>query len=119
MKFLLSTLLIALVSLVFGMFLPWWTVAIAAFGIVYLYRLTPWFAFLSGFAGVFICWALIALFRDNANDGILSHKIALILPLGGSGALLILVSALIGGIVGGMAGLTASYVHRAMLQKEV
>ena len=116
MKFLLSTLLIALVSLVFGMFLPWWTVAISAFGIVYLYRLTPGQAFLSGFTGVFICWALIALFRDSANDGILSHKIALILPLGGSGVLLILVSALIGGIVGGMAGLTAAYLHRARLR---
>jgi hypothetical protein len=118
MKFLLSTLLIALVSLALGLFLPWWTVAIAAFGIVYLYRLTPGFAFLSGFAGVFICWALIALFRDTANDGILSQKIALILPLGGSGALLILVSALIGGIVGGMAGLTASFLYREQLQKD-
>ncbi|MGZ5252766.1 MAG: hypothetical protein ACXWV4_00080 [Flavitalea sp.] len=112
MKFFLSTILIALVSLVLGMFLPWWTVAIAAFGIVYLYRLRPGLAFLSGFAGVFICWALVALFRENANDGILSHKIALIFPLGGSGALLILVSALIGGLVGGMAGLTASLIHR-------
>lgn len=117
MKFFLSTILIALVSLVLGMFLPWWTVAIAAFGIVYLYRLRPGYAYLSGFTGVFICWALIALIRDNANDGILSHKIALILPLGGSGALLILVSALVGGLVGGMAGLTASFVHRAKLQE--
>jgi hypothetical protein len=116
MKFLLSTLLIALVTLVFGMFLPWWTVAIAAFGIVYLYRLTPGIAFLSGFTGVFLCWALIALFRNSSNDGILSHKIALILPLGGSGGLLILVSALIGGMVGGMAGLTAAYTHRAKLR---
>lgn len=117
MKFLLSTILIALVSLVLGMFLPWWTVAIAAFGIVYLHRLTPGFAFLSGFTGVFICWALIAFFRNTANDGILAHKIALILPLGGSSALLILLSAMVGGIVGGMAGLTASFVHRANLQE--
>lgn len=117
MKFLLSSILIALVSLVLGMYLPWWTVAIAAFGIVYLFGLKPGFAFLSGFAGVFICWALIALFRDNANDGILSHRIALILPLRGSGALLILVSALIGGMVGGMAGLTASFIHRLKLEE--
>lgn len=109
MKFIISTILIALLSLVAGMYLPWWSVALAAFLVIFLIKLGPLPAFFSGFLGVFICWSLIALSRDIANEGILSVKIAQVFPLGGSQALLIFISALIGGIVGGLAALTASY----------
>lgn len=116
MKFVLSTILISIVSLVAGMFLPWWTIALVAFGIVYLYRLRPSLGFLSGFTGIFLCWALIALLRNTANDGILSHRIALIFPLGGSGGALVLISGLVGALVGGLAGLTASFLVPVKVQ---
>ena len=109
MKFLVSTIMVALLSLAAGMFLPWWSIALAAFLVIFIIKLSPLPAFFSGFLGVFICWSLVALFRDIANEGVLSVKIAQIFPLGGSAALLIFITALVGGIVGGLAALTASY----------
>lgn len=113
MKFLLAILLTALLSFVAGLYLPWWSVALAAFVACILIPAAPWKSFLAGFIGVFILWAVLAAVIDANNNHILSHKIAGIFPLGGSSFLLILVTAFIGAITGGMAGLTAGYLRRS------
>lgn len=113
MKFFLSTILISLASIVAGMFLPWWCIAVVSFGIVYLYRLKPGIGFLSGFTGVFVCWAIIALLRNSANESILANRIAMLFPLDGNGGLLVLISGLVGGLVGGLAGLSAGFLFRS------
>ncbi len=45
-----------------------------------------------------------------ANNHLLSQKVAVILPLGGSAILLIILTAFIGGLVSGFAGLAAGYM---------
>jgi hypothetical protein len=65
-----------------------------------------WAAFAATFLGLFLLWAIMALMIDSANDHLLSQKIATILPLHGSSELLILITALVGGLVSGFAGLT-------------
>jgi hypothetical protein len=72
----------------------------------------PGIAFLSGFIALFLLWGILAWVIDSANGSILSQRIALILPLGGSSILLILVTALVGALVGGMAALAGSYMKR-------
>ena len=111
MKFTVDTILIALLAIAFGMFLPWWTIALAGFIVVAFIPLRPLAAFFSGFLAIFIGWGLLAWWRDMANESILSVKMAKILPLGGSAFALILVSALIGAIVGGLGSLTASLAN--------
>lgn len=113
MRFLLATLLIAATGYVLGLFLPWWSIAIAAFLIALLLVRQLGTAFLTGFTGIFLLWGLIALWIDITNQGILSHKIALLIPLGGSSILLILVTALVGGIVGGFASMAGASVRPA------
>jgi hypothetical protein len=108
MKFLVSTVLIALLSLLSGLYLPWWGLALVAALIAILIPLRPGFAFLSGFLALFLLWGLLAWLQDAPNKSLLSSKIALILPLGGSPWLLILVTALVGALVGGTAALTGS-----------
>ena len=49
---------------------------------------------------------------DAENGGILSQKIASVLPLGGSTILLILITGFIGGLVAGLAALSGSYVRK-------
>lgn len=110
MKLLVNITLIALLAIAAGMFLPWWSIALVAFLVNWVLPLSPLHAFLSGFSGLFIGWGLLALIRDSANDSILSSKIASILPLGGSSVALLLVSALVGALVAGLAGLTASFL---------
>jgi hypothetical protein len=112
MKFISSILLTALLSFVAGLYLPWWSVALAAFASCVLIQSAPWKSFLAGFLGVFLLWGALASIIDSKNNHILSQKIAQLFPLGGSSVLLILVTAFIGGLVGGFAGLTASYVRK-------
>ncbi|MEQ1677735.1 MAG: hypothetical protein ABL876_13585 [Chitinophagaceae bacterium] len=68
-------------------------------------------AFFSGFLGVLILWAGLAWWIDIKNNGVLSKKIAAVLPLGGNSMLLILVTGIIGGLVAGFAAMTGSYLR--------
>jgi len=110
MKLLVSTLLIALLSFLTGLYLPWWVFALAACLISILIPQRPGWAFLSGFLALFLLWGALAWFQDAPNNSILSSKIAQILPLDGSPYLLMLVTALVGALVGGGAALTGSFV---------
>ena len=108
MKFLLATALTALLSFIAGLRFDWWSIAIIAFIVALLIRQSISRSFLSGFSGIFLLWALVALWIDIKNKGILSHKIAQLFPLGGSGALLILVTAFVGALVGGFAAMSGA-----------
>jgi hypothetical protein len=111
MKLLVAIILTALLSFVAGLYLPWWSITIAAFIAVLLIPLKSVRAFLAGFLGVFILWFLLALWIDVKNEHILSKKIAEIFPLGGSSVAIILVTAFIGGLVGGLGALSASFLR--------
>jgi len=112
MKLLIAILLTALLSFVAGLYLPWWTIAVAAFISVLVIPLGGGRAFLSGFLGVFLLWFLLAWWIDVKNQHILSKKIAQIFPLGGSSIAIILVTAFIGALVGGLGALSGSYLRR-------
>lgn len=110
-KFLVSVALIALLSFVAGLFMPWWSLALGAFAVSALIPLKPFHSFLAGFLGIFLLWGGIALGIDQMNNSILSAKIAAVLPLGGSVTVLILVTAFIGALVGGGAAITGSFIR--------
>jgi hypothetical protein len=112
MKFIISVILIALLSFAAGLYLPWWSLAIAAFAVALLIPLKPWLSWLSGFLGVFLLWGVLATWIDMKNQHILSQKMAQLLPVGGSMFLLILLTALVGGIVAGCAALTGAYARK-------
>lgn len=117
MKFIISLLLTALLSFTAGLYLPWWTIAVCAFIVSVLILQQPLRAFLAGFLGVFLLWVIFSLLIDAANNHILSHKIASIFPLGGIPFLLILITGFIGGLVGGMAALSGSYLRYNSIRK--
>ena len=108
MRFLLSILLIALFGFIAGLFLPWWSIAIAAFLVMILLPQGLGRSFLAGFLGIFIMWFLVALILDMKNDHILSRKIAELFKLGPASILLIFITALIGGLVAGFAAMSGS-----------
>lgn len=110
MKFVVSVLLTALLSFISGLYLPWWGFALVSFGLSALIAQKPGWSFLSGFLALFLLWGALAWTTDSRNNGILSHKIAQIFPLQGSSFLLIVVTALVGGLVSGVAALSGSYL---------
>lgn len=117
MKFIVSLLLTALLSFAAGLYLPWWSIAICAFVVSVLIIQQPFRAFLAGFGGVFLLWLVLSWAIDVANNEILSHKIAQIFPLGGISFLLILVTAIVGGLVGGLAALSGSYLRYGTIRR--
>jgi hypothetical protein len=113
MKFLVATVLTALLAFAGGLFLPWWSLAIAALLVALLVNQRAGKAFLSGFLGLFLLWIILAWWMDMKNGGILSKKIASVLPLGGNTFLLLLVTGIVSGLVAGFAALTGSYLRAA------
>jgi len=108
MRFVLALLLTATISFLAGLRLEWWSIAVVSFLVALLIPQTIGSAFLSGFLGIFILWIVLATWIDVKNGRALSHEIAELFKLGGFSFLLILVSALIGGIVAGFAAMAGS-----------
>lgn len=111
MKFITASVLTAILSFVSGLFLPWWGIAIVALAVAAIIHQKAWKAFLSGFLGVFLLWAGLAWWIDMQNNSVLSQKVASILPLGGNSIAIILVTGCIGGLVGGFAAMTGSFLR--------
>ena len=111
MKFLVAIILTGLLAFISGLFLPWWCMAITSLLVALLVHQKAGKAFLSGLLGVFLLWAALAWWIDMKNNGVLSVKIASVLPLGGSRIVLILATGLIGGLVAGLAAMSGSYLR--------
>ena len=108
MRIILALLLTATISFLAGLRLEWWSIAIVSFLVALLIPQKIIGAFISGFLGIFILWAVLALWIDSKNGNTLSFKMAELFKLGGSSILLILVTAFIGGLVGGFAAMAGS-----------
>lgn len=108
MRFVLAVLLTALLSFIAGLQFPWWSIAIISFLVSLFIRQSIGKSFLSGFLGVFFLWFIVASWIDTKNENILSHKIAQLFSLGDSSFLLILITAFIGAVVGGFAGMSGA-----------
>ena len=115
MKIMTAIVLTGFLAYVLGVYssLPWWSFAITSLVVSVSIHQKPGKAFLSGFLGLFLLWAGMALVKDAANEHLLSAKVAHILPLGGSYLVLILVTGIIGGLVSGLAALTGSYLRQS------
>jgi hypothetical protein len=111
MKFIVSVLVIALLSLAVGLFFPWWTIAIVAFIVTSLIPQNPLRSFLSGFTALFLLWGALAWLISSNNDHLMASKVALILKMGNS-TILILATAIIGALVAGFAALAGSFVRQ-------
>jgi hypothetical protein len=106
-------LIILILSFASGYFLPWWVVAIAAFLAAFFIGKTSGQSFWSGFGAVFIVWTVLALFKSIPNDHILVTRIAKMFHLP-HWTFILFVTALIGGIVGGMSALSGVLLKRAL-----
>jgi len=105
-------LVIFILSFICSYFLPWWFVAVIAFATAYFIGKKPGRTFLAGFTGVFLAWIILTLLKSVPNDNVLAGRVAKLFQLP-NWILLLLVTALIGGLVGGMAALSGSLVRRS------
>jgi hypothetical protein len=108
MKFIYALISTALLAYAGGIFLPWWSVALAGFisGIWLLQK--PGMSFLSSFTAVFLLWGGFALFRSQMNDDILATRFALLILKSDNPLSLVLLTGMIGGLVSGLGALSGS-----------
>jgi hypothetical protein len=114
MKFIAILLLTALAGYAVCLYssMPWWSFAVTSFLIALLIPMKPWQSWLAGFLGLFLLWLGLAWYIDMANQGILSVRIARLLPLNGNRYLLLLVTGFAGGLISSMAALSGSLAAR-------
>ena len=94
------------------LYLPWWSIAIVCFIVAALIPQRPGIAFLCGFLSLFILWAGLSFWISNNNAHVLAHKISVVILKKDDPNLLIIVTGLIGAIVGGFAALTGSLLRK-------
>ncbi|MEP6615752.1 MAG: hypothetical protein ABJA57_04205 [Ginsengibacter sp.] len=111
MKLLISIIVIAFLSFAVCIYLPWWSIAIVSFAVSSLIRQMPLAAFVTGFFAVFLLWSGLAWWISIHNHHILAHRVSLIILQKDNPYLLILATALIGGLVSGFASLAAVFVR--------
>jgi len=111
MNFLKQLIATAVLCLALQYFFPWWTLVIGAFAAGYWAGNKAFIAFLAGFLGVGLLWLITAMIIDTQTHSILTDKVAQMFPTK-TPALLILLTALVGGLPGGFAGLTGAVMKK-------
>lgn len=97
----MAFLLILLLAFALQFFLPWWIIAPISFGLAAWLSRKGGAAFWSGFAGIGLGWLLLSTFIHFRTEGLLSDKVIQLFSLPHS-LLLILLTALVGALVGGV-----------------
>jgi len=108
MKFVIQFIAIALAAFILELFMPWWCIAIAA--LAGGYALKSKANFLAGLLGISLLWLIKAWMLDAAASAPLTERVAAIFSL--SKPLLLLVTALLGGLVGGFAAMSGGALKK-------
>jgi hypothetical protein len=113
MKLFFSFILTILLSFAACLFLPWWSIAIAAFVVAALIPQKPFKSFITGFAALFLLWGGLSFWISSNNNHVLAHKISQLILKMDNPMLLVLVTAFIGALVAGFAALAGSYLRKS------
>lgn len=108
-------LLIALLSLLAQLVLPWWSIAFVAFAFCFGRPQRGGQAFLYSFLGVGLVWLGYALLQHLQSGGILTSRMGEVLKLPPNALYLLMLTPVLGGLVAGFAGLAGHWVRRAVL----
>ena len=130
MRFILRFVLIIAGSYLSQQFFGWWSVVVVAFLIGLLLsekrvrrmfgrKKPPALAFFAGFLALFLLWGGMAFFLDMENGSLLSAKIyeMIFKPVEvteAGGWWLIALSAVIGGVLGGLGAMTGNLLGEAI-----
>lgn len=105
MRFTIQILFILVLAAILELFLPWWSIALAAFagGLA----LKSNFNFVAGFIAIAVLWLAKIMIVEFSAAAPLAEKVAHIFTLPGKTSLII-VTCIIGGVVGGLGAVTGA-----------
>jgi hypothetical protein len=116
MKFLLFTLLSALVVVFLNIVAPYWAVMIALIVLAGIIRPSGWGGFFGGGLGMGLVWLGQTVYISAVTSSTLPDKMGALMGLG-SGLNLMLLTAVLGFILGGFSGLLG-VMFRNLVQKK-
>jgi hypothetical protein len=109
MKFLIQLIFILFFGFILELFLPWWSIAVAAFAGGMLFNTRANFG--AGFLAIALLWTLRALLIESSAAAPLTDRVAAIFMT--TKPVLFIITAMIGGLVGGFAAMTGSALHKS------
>jgi len=108
--------IILLLAFICGYLVPWWVACILALIAAFFLGKTPAQAFWSGFGGLALAWTALALLKSIPNNHILATRVAKMFQLP-QWWMVLAITAIIGGLAGGMCALSGLMVKR-VVEKE-
>ena len=102
----------ALLSFSLCIFLPWWSIAIVCFVVAVCIPQKNWLSFMAGFISLFLLWYGLSFWMSFQNGHLLANRISILILKQENSFLLVLITALIGGMVGGLAALSGSLIRK-------
>jgi len=110
--FIIKSAIIIILSIILTFFLPWYTPFIICFFTGLILSNKPGNNFLAGLVGVGLFWSVYALILDIKNGHILSSKVAQLfadsLQTQITGGVLIMVTAFLGALLGGLSAMAGA-----------
>jgi hypothetical protein len=94
-----------ILAYVLSLYLPWWSVMMAALISSFLIPLKKGAVFFVPFMAIALLWIVQSYLLSSANDFILAKKIATLLMLKGNSTLLLIITGVIGGLAAGISGI--------------
>lgn len=109
MRFAVQVIVILVLGYLMEQFLPWWSVAVAAFAGGALVNTRS--NYLAGFLAIGLLWVAKALITDLSSDSDFADRVARIFMLHNQTVLLLVTFAL-SGLVGGFAAMTGGALRK-------
>ncbi|HYK77555.1 MAG TPA: hypothetical protein VEV16_11305 [Daejeonella sp.] len=112
-------ILIALLALILQFFLPWWIIALVAFGLAFWKARSGGHAFGHGFLAILALWIIIGLIQSFPNEHLLANRVGQMLMLPNaswSWILVLFITGIIGGLAAGFSAMAGFYCRRAMVK---
>ena len=117
MKLIVGFLIIGVLTVLLSQYAPWWICGVIAFGVSLLLRLKPGAAFLAGFLGVTCAWGISVEIIDVHNGEVLSSRVGELF-MGMSSLAILIVTAVLGGLVGGFGGMTGGHLNTILFKSQ-
>lgn len=116
--FLPRVLLLAAFSGLAQVYLPWWSLIFVCAIIGFFTSALNHSPFFAGFTALFLVWACFAFYLDSHNAHLLSSKVVQLFPLPTSSFLLVCITGIFGGIIGGFATLVGHSFQKLIVKVE-
>ncbi|MFQ5602829.1 MAG: hypothetical protein ACE5HS_06130 [bacterium] len=108
-----AVLMILVAGFVAELVLPWWSIALVALVVGWWRSQSGWRAFWAGFVGIGLLWLATAGYFHFSSGGILTTRVGEMFHIS-IPVLLLFISAVIGGLVGGLAAMTGYQLRAAL-----